>query len=92
MLQLKSELLYCLMIFLLIFALRPGQFVVLALSSCLPFRAYFGSAYLGELFPSEIILPVDELVLVEIQHIRVVRPVLPIFEHKFFVAVHRRTN
>ena len=67
---------------LLIFALRRRQLVVLELSSFLPFREYFGSEYLGEPFPSGIILLVAELVLVEIQYIRVARPVIPIFEHK----------
>ena len=37
--------------FLLIFAVRVRQLVVLELSAFLPFRAYFGSEYLGELFP-----------------------------------------
>ena len=41
-------------------------------------------------FPSHIIHPVDELVLVEIQHIRVVRPVIPIFEHKLVAEAHSR--
>ena len=44
--------------------------------------------YLGEPFPSEIILLVDELVLVEIQYIRVVRPVIPIFEHNLVAVAH----
>ena len=68
--------------------LRIRELVVLALSSFLSFRAYFGSEYLGELSPSKIVLPVDELVLVEIQHIRVVRPVIPIFEHKLVAEAH----
>ena len=38
------------MIFHLIFALKLPQPVVLELSSFLPFRQYFGSEYLGELF------------------------------------------
>ena len=50
--------------FLLIFALRLCQLVVLELSSFLPFRAYIGSEYLGESFPSWLVLLVDELVLV----------------------------
>ena len=58
------------------FALRNRQLVVLELSSFLPFRAYFGFEYLGEPSPSKIILLVEELVLVEIQKIRVVRPVI----------------
>ena len=74
---------------LFIFALRLRQLVVLELSSFFPFRAYFGSEYLGEPFPSEIILPVDELVLVGFQHIRVVRPVIPIFQHKLVAGAHR---
>ena len=74
--------------FLLIFAQRLRQLVVLELSSFLPFRAYFGSEYLGEPFPSLIFLLVDELVLVEIQHIRVVRPVKPIFEQKLVAEAH----
>ena len=74
--------------FLSICALRLRQLVVLELSSFHPFSAYFGSEYLGELFPSEIILLVDVLVLVEIQHIRVVRPVIPIFEQKLFAGAH----
>ena len=53
--------------FLFIFAQRIRQLVVLELSSFLPFRAHFGSEYLGEPSPSQIILLVDELVLVEIQ-------------------------
>ena len=71
--------------FLFIFALRLRHPV----SSFFPFRAHFGSEYLVEPFPSEISLLVDELVLVEIQHIRVVRPVIPIFEHKFVAEAHR---
>ena len=55
---------------------------VLELSSFLPLRAYFGFEYLGEPFPSWIMLLADEPVLVEIQHIRVERPVILIFEHK----------
>ena len=31
----------------------------------------------------------DELVLVEIQYIRVVRPVIPIFEHELVAEAHR---
>ena len=73
---------------LLIFDLRLHQLVVLELSSFLPLRAYFGSEYLGERSPSKIVLPVDELVLVEIQHFRVVRPVIPIFEHKLVAEAH----
>ena len=72
----------------LIFALRLDQLVVLELSSFLLIRAYFGSEYLGEPFPSEIILLVDELVLIEIQYVRVVRPVLPIFEHELVAEAH----
>ena len=37
---------------LLIFALRLRQLVVLELPSFLPFRAYFGFEYFGELFLS----------------------------------------
>ena len=50
--------------FLLIFAPRLHLFVVLALSSFLPFRAYFGFEYFGELFLLWTILLVVELVLV----------------------------
>ena len=78
-LQLRSELLYCLVVFFLIFALRFRLLVVLELSSLLPFRAYFGFEYFGELFLSYTILLVVELVLVQIQQIRIVRPVTPIF-------------
>ena len=53
----------------MIFALRLRQLVVLELSSFVPFGAYFGSEYLGEPSPLEIILLVVELVLVEIQDI-----------------------
>ena len=67
--------------FSLNFALRPRQLVVLELFSFLPFRACFGFEYLAEPFPSSIILLIDELVLVEIQKIRVERPVVPFFEH-----------
>ena len=74
--------------FLFIFALRLRQLVVLELTSFLPFRACFGSEYLGEPFSSEIIFLVDELVLVEIQHIRVVRLVIPIFDHKLVAEIH----
>ena len=88
LLQLRSEPLKCLVIFSQFFALRPDSLVVLALSSFLRFRTHFGSEYLGEPFPSEIILLVDELVLVEIRQIRVVRPVTPIFEHKFVAENH----
>ena len=48
---------------------------------------YFGFEYLGEPFPSEIILLVDELVLT--QYIRVERPPIPIFKHKLFAEAHR---
>ena len=74
--------------FLLSFALRLHPFVVLKLSSFLPFRAHFGFEYFGELFLSPTILLVDELVLVETQYIRVERPVSPIFEHKFAAEIH----
>ena len=74
--------------FLSIFVRRICQLVVLELSSLLPFRACFGFEYLGELFLSSIILLVDELVLVEIQYIRVERPVVPIFEHTFVAEAH----
>ena len=74
--------------FLLIFALRLRQLAVLELFSFLPFRACFGFEYLGEPFPSSIILLVDELVLVEIQYIRVERPFVPIFELKFVAEAH----
>ena len=73
---------------LFIFALRLRQLVVLELSSFFPFRACFGFEYLGEPFPSQIILLVDELVLVEIQYIRVERLVFPIFKHKLVAAAH----
>ena len=63
--ELRSELLCCLMIFSS-FALIRRQLVVLELLSFLPFRLCFGFWYLGELFPSSIILAYD-LVLVEIQ-------------------------
>ena len=76
------------MVFLSIFALRfiNSQFLS---SSFLPFRAYFGSEYLGEPFPSKIILLVNERVLVEIQYICDVRLVIPIFEHKLVAEVLR---
>ena len=45
-------------------------------------------SYLGEPFPSWIILLVDILVLVEIQYIRVERLVIPIFEHKHVAVAH----
>ena len=73
-------LLYC--------VLRLRQLVVLELSSFLTFRAHFESEYLGEPCPSQIILLVDELVLVEIQYIRVERPVTPIFERKIVAEAH----
>ena len=60
-----------------VFALRLHQLVVLALSSCLLSRAYFGFENIREPFPSEVILPA-ELVLVEIQHIRAARPATPL--------------
>ena len=53
--------------FLFIFALRLRQLVVLEPCSFLPFRACYGFEYLGEPFPSWLILLVDELVLVDIQ-------------------------
>ena len=59
---------------------RLHQLVFLGLSSFLPFRAYFGFEYLADPFLSEIILLLGEIVLVKIQHIRVVRPVIPILE------------
>ena len=74
--------------FLLFFALRLRRLVVLELSSFLPLRAYFGFDYLGEPFPSQIILLVAELALVEIQYICVLHPVIPIFEHKLVVEAH----
>ena len=74
--------------FLLLFALRIHQLVVLELSSFLPFQTYFGSEYLGEPFPSQIILLVDERVLVEIQYIRAERPVIPIFELMLVAVAH----
>ena len=74
--------------FLKIFALRLRQLVVLELSLFLPFRAYFGFESLGEAFPSQIFLLVDERVLVETQKIRVERPVVPTFEHKFVAEAH----
>ena len=74
--------------FLFIVALRNHRLVVFELSSCLPFRACFGFEYLAEIFPSSIILPVDELDLIEIQQIRVVRPAIPIFEHEFVAEAH----
>ena len=74
--------------FLKFFVVKLRQLVVLGLSSFLPFRAYFGSEYLEELFLSSLILLVNELVLVEVQCIRVVRPVLPIFEHKLVAEAH----
>ena len=55
--------------FLLIFTLRFRQLVDLELSSFLPFRAWFGSEYLGEPFPSLIILIVSVIVLYEIQSV-----------------------
>ena len=74
--------------FLLIFALILRQLVVLELSLFLPFRAYFGSEHLGQPFPSEKIIFIDELVLVEIQCFRVVRPAIPILEHKLVAEAH----
>ena len=63
--------------FLLISALRILQLVVLALPSSFPFRAYFESAYLEELFLFSIIHLVIKLVLDEIQQIHIVHPVMP---------------
>ena len=63
-------------------ALRIRQLVVLKLSSFLPIRVYFESEYLKEIFPSEIIVLVVEIVLIEIQYIRDGRPPNPIFEHE----------
>ena len=57
------------------------------LLAMLPFRAFSGSESLGEPFPLEVLL-VDELDLVEIQYIRVVRPVIPIFEHELVAEAH----
>ena len=67
---------------------RLRQLVVLELSTCLPFRVCFGFEYLGKPFPSQIILLVDDLVLVEIQCIRVERFVISIFEHKHVAVTH----
>ena len=64
--------------FLLIAALRIRQLVFLELSSFLPFRAYFGSECLGELFLSLTVLLVVELVLLWIQYIHDERPAIPI--------------
>ena len=68
--------------------MRLRQLVVLELSSFLPLRAYFGFEYLGEPFPSWAILLAAELALVEIQYIRVLHPVNPIFEHELVVEAH----
>ena len=73
--------------FLLIFALRIRQLEVLVLSSFLPVHEYFVFEYLGEVFLSQIIL-VDELVLFDIQYIRGVRPVIPIFELMLVAEAH----
>ena len=53
--------------FLLTKALRLHRLVVLEVFSFFPSLAYFGFEYLGEPFPSKIIILVAELVLVEIQ-------------------------
>ena len=71
------------------FVVRIRQLVVLELSSSHPIRVYFVFEFLGEVFPSEIILLVDELVLVEIQYIRDGRRPIPIFEHKLVAGAHR---
>ena len=78
-LQLWSEPLNC----LLTCALTLLRLVVLELFSFLPSLACYGFEYIGEPFPSKIILLVDELVLVEIRQIRFVCPVIPICKHKF---------
>ena len=79
---------FCSLTILLIFAMRFHQLVVLELASFLAFRAYFGSEYLEVLFPSQIILVEDKLVLVETHSIRVERPVIPIFEDKLAAEAH----
>ena len=71
-----------------IFELKLSQLAVLELSSLLPFRACLGFEYLEIRFLSQIILLVDELVLVKTPYIRVGRPVIPIFDHKFFAEAH----
>ena len=75
--------------FLSIFVQRSRRIVILELSSFLPSREYFVSEFLEALFPSNIILLASVTVLFEIQHIRVERPVTPIFEHKFVAEAHR---
>ena len=50
LMQLGSDLLNCLVIFFLTFALRRHPLVFLGLSSFNPFRTYFGFEYFGELF------------------------------------------
>ena len=75
--------------FLLDFALRIHQLVVLELSSFLPTHTHFVFEYLGENFPSYIFLLEDELVLFEILYIHDGRPVIPIFEHQLVATAHR---
>ena len=62
--------------------------MVLEISSFLPLRAFCGSEYLGEQLFSQTIVLVAELVPVEIQKIRVVRPLVPVFEHKLVAEAH----
>ena len=64
------------------------RLAILELSSFLPSRVCFVSEFLETLFPSQIILLVDGLDLVEIQYIRVVRPPIPIIEHKLVPEAH----
>ena len=77
--------------FLLIFASRTHQLVVLAFSSFFPFRAYFESAYLEELFLFVTIPLAIEFVLDDIQQIRFLRPPLPCFAPPFVFVNHRCT-
>ena len=55
--------------FLVISVLRIRQLVALELSSSHPIHEYFVFEYLGEAFPSKMILLVDEIFLFEVQYI-----------------------
>ena len=74
--------------FLSIFELRICQIVVLELSSYLPPRVFFVSESLEALFPSLIILVVDDLVLFEIQFFRDGPPSIPILERELVAEAH----
>ena len=68
---------------------RIRRLVILELSSFLPSREIFVLEFLEAPFPSKIILLASVTVLVKTHYIRVVRPVIPIFEQQLVAELHR---